>query len=139
MTTTSVRATYDQHVYGQSLIVNATEIAHWRRAAAEVLLRWGAHDQAVELVRLGVSELLSNVAKHVDHPRCYLRITRIGKRVTVQVFDRSRRLPRVDAEPDWEAESGRGLWMLREMAAAFGTELTERCDGKIVWFSCDLV
>ncbi|GAA2378645.1 ATP-binding protein [Streptomyces carpaticus] len=138
MTTTSARATYDEHVYGQSLIVNAVEIEHWRRAAADLLRHWGAPDETVELVRLGVSELLSNVARHVDHPRCYLRITRIGTTVTVQVFDRSRRLPRVVTEPDWQAESGRGLWMLREMATGFGSELTERCAGKIVWFSCDL-
>ncbi|GAA2039404.1 hypothetical protein GCM10009757_00380 [Streptomyces cheonanensis] len=100
---------------------------------------WGGSRDAVELVRLGVSELLSNVLRHVgDQPRCYLRIVLIGSEVTVQVFDRSVRIPVIGAAPDWDAEDGRGLWMLREMATRFGCERTRRGRGKIVWFSCDL-
>ncbi|MEV1008335.1 ATP-binding protein [Streptomyces sp. NPDC049881] len=138
MTTTSARVTYDDLIFGRSLIAHSAAIAHWRRTAAEVIRRWDASDSAVHLVQLGVTELLSNVARHVDDPRCYLRIARIGSKVEVQVFDRSRELPRFNEAPDCQAESGRGLQMVREMASGFGIELTDRRRGKIVWFSCDL-
>ncbi|MGW8848963.1 ATP-binding protein [Streptomyces xiamenensis] len=136
--TNTVRAMYAQSVYGQSLVADGRHIEWWRREAADVVGRWGASASAVELVRLGVSELLSNVIRHVAERRCYLRIVRIGGEVTVQVFDRSRQLPVIGDAPDWDAESGRGLWMLREMATRFGCEHTCHGDGKIVWFSCDL-
>ncbi|MFI9461693.1 ATP-binding protein [Streptomyces xiamenensis] len=134
----SVRVTNNQNVYGQSLVADGQHIEWWRREAADVVGMWGGSASAVELVRLGVSELLSNVIRHVAERRCYLRIVRIGGEVTVQVFDRSRKLPVIGEAPDWDTESGRGLWMLREMATRFGCEHTFHCDGKIVWFSCDL-
>ncbi len=137
--TSSVRAAYGQSVYGQSVMAHPIAIEHGRTMAGEVLRLWGGSGDTVELVRLGVSELLGNVAKHVENPRCYLRMARIGAEVTVQVFDRSVRLPVLGQEaPEWDAESGRGLWMLREMADGFGCERTLRCVGKIVWFRCTL-
>ncbi|MFB4195219.1 ATP-binding protein [Streptomyces carpaticus] len=137
--TSSVRAACDWGVFGQSLTADARGIEGWRAVAGDVVRGWGASPDAVELVRLGVSELISNVVRHVgDQPRCYLRIVLIGSEVTVQVFDRSVRIPVIGAAPDWDAEDGRGLWMLREMATRFGCERTRRGRGKIVWFSCDL-
>ncbi|MCU4745605.1 MULTISPECIES: ATP-binding protein [unclassified Streptomyces] len=136
--TSDVRVAYGQNVFGRSLVAEAEGVERWRREAAEVLRSWGASLEAVELVRLGVSELLSNVHRHVAVRRCYLRIVRIGSEVTVQVFDRSLNLPVVREEPDDESESGRGLWMLREMASGFGCERTEQRNGKIVWFRCEL-
>ncbi|MFE1358486.1 MULTISPECIES: ATP-binding protein [Streptomyces] len=134
-----VQVAYLNNVYGGSLIACAVEVERWRAASGSVALRWGGGRDTVELVRLGVSELLGNVAKHVENPRCYLRMARIGAEVTVQVFDRSVRLPVLGQEaPGWDAESGRGLWMLREMADGFGCERTLRCVGKIVWFRCAL-
>ncbi|WP_432744498.1 ATP-binding protein [Streptomyces sp. JH002] len=134
-----VQVGYRKNVYGCSLIACAVEVERWRAVAGEVARGWGGSRDAVDLVRLGVSELLGNVAKHVENPRCYLRMTRIGVEVTVQVFDRSVRLPVLGHRaPAWDAESGRGLWMLREMACAFGCERTVRCAGKIVWFRCAL-
>lgn len=134
----TVHMAHHQNVYGQSLMADGQNVESWRRRAADVVRGWGGSASAVELVRLGVSELLSNVIRHVAERRCYLRIVRIGGEVTVQVFDRSRKLPVIGEAPDWDTESGRGLWMLREMATRFGCEHTFHCDGKIVWFSCDL-
>lgn len=136
--TSGVRVACSQNVFGRSLVAEAEGVERWRREAAEVLRSWGASLEAVELVRLGVSELLSNVHRHVAVRRCYLRIVRIGSEVTVQVFDRSPNLPVVLEDPDGESECGRGLWMLREMASGFGCERTEQRDGKIVWFRCEL-
>ncbi|MGW3295029.1 ATP-binding protein [Streptomyces xiamenensis] len=134
-----VLVTYDANVYGQSLTACAVQVERWRTVAAEVVRGWGGGRDCVELVRLGVSELITNVARHVENPRCYLRMTRIELEVTVQLFDRSRQLPVLLGQaPDWDAEGGRGLWMLREMADDFGCERTHRCAGKIVWFRCTL-
>ncbi|GAA2050483.1 hypothetical protein GCM10009757_22460 [Streptomyces cheonanensis] len=136
--TNPVQVTYGMNVYGQSLTACAVEVGRWRAVAGEIAFAWGGDRDTVELVRLGVSELITNVARHVENPRCYLRMTRIGWAVTVQLFDRSRRLPVIPSVPDGEAEGGRGLWMLREMADGFGCERTLRCAGKIVWFRCVL-
>ncbi|MGW7294630.1 ATP-binding protein [Streptomyces xiamenensis] len=137
--TSSVGARYDWGVFGQSLTADPRGIEGWRAVAGDVVRHWGGSPDAVELVRLGVSELISNVVRHVgDRPRCYLRIVLIGSEVTVQVFDRSVRIPVIGTAPCWDAEDGRGLWMLREMATRFGCERTRRGRGKIVWFTCDL-
>ncbi|TNM24556.1 ATP-binding protein [Streptomyces sedi] len=123
------------------LTVSPQEIERWRAAIADALADWRASREAVELARLGVSELLANVAKHTASRRCGLRVMRVGADVVVQVFDESKQLP-VVRTPDWCSEDGRGLWLLREMADGFGympiplvTDTSYRL-GKVVWFSC---
>ena len=123
------------------LTVGPREIERWRSAIGSALGEWQASREAVELARLGVSELLANVAKHTVSRRCGLRVLRVGADVVVQVFDESRELP-VLRTPDWCSEDGRGLWLLREMADGFGympmpfVAGTSCRLGKVVWFSC---
>ncbi|MFD6691132.1 ATP-binding protein, partial [Streptomyces bacillaris] len=101
----------------------------------------GAAPQAVEVARLGVSELLSNVLKHVEGRWCCLTVCQSQLTVVVvQVLDRSPGVPSVRC-PAWDAESGRGLWLLREMADGFGCFRHVWDDGvvgKSVWFACRL-
>ncbi|WP_240796539.1 ATP-binding protein [Streptomyces sp. RFCAC02] len=104
----------------------------WRRTVSLVLRDWDASPDAVEVVRLGVSELLGNVARHVPDPWCRLRLVWRGGQVRVAVCDRSPVMPLI-REPDWHAESGRGLWLLRSVAREFGCEPGVR-GGKTVWF-----
>ncbi|MDT0269053.1 ATP-binding protein [Streptomyces sp. DSM 44915] len=126
---------------GWSLTASAAGIEHRRRQTAVLLQEWGATQRAVEMARLGVSELLSNVVKHAVSRRCSLRVSRIGADAVVQVFDQSKDLPVIE-RPDWMAEGGRGLWLLREMADGFGympkpyTSCSGLALGKVVWFSC---
>ena len=136
--TRPVDAAYD---VGWSLTVSEREIERWRRRVAGALGEWRASREAVELARLGVSELLANVGKHTGSRRCCLRVVRVGADVVVQVFDESKCLP-VLRTPDWCSEDGRGLWLLREMADGFGfmpvpwvTGASRRL-GKVVWFAC---
>lgn len=75
--------------------------------------------------------------KHVDSKRCCLTVTANGTEAIVRVYDRSPALPVID-EPAWDAESGRGLWMLREMAPRFGYEAGRPRRGKCIWFACVL-
>ncbi|MEV1008493.1 ATP-binding protein [Streptomyces sp. NPDC049881] len=122
-------------VYAWDIWACAQGIETWRRTVTLVLRSWGASDAAVEVTRLGVSELLSNVARHVDDPLCRLSVVLDGGRVRVLVEDRSPCVPKF-AEPTWNAESGRGLWMLRAMCQGFGCE--PRADRKTMWFAVDL-
>ncbi|UED84170.1 ATP-binding protein [Streptomyces profundus] len=123
------------------LTVSAHEIEEWRRTVAAALVDWRVSGEAVELARLGVTELLANVARHTASRRCGLRMVRVEEDLLVQVFDESRQLP-VLRRPDWCAEGGRGLWLLREMADGFGympmpfVAGTSCRLGKVVWFSC---
>lgn len=139
--TTPVCPLLDRHDQSWSLTARAEEIERWRRAVGSVLTSWDASRGAVELARLGVSELLANVVKHTADHRCCLRLLRVGVDVLVQVFDESKQLPVVRA-PDWCSEGGRGLWLLREMADGFGyMPMPFRAGasyrlGKVVWFSC---
>lgn len=134
----SVHKDQTQSTRAWTLTANPHEIQRWRQKVAETLRRWGASREAIDLACLGVSELLSNVIKHVDDPRCLLRVRRVGERVVVQLVDRSPTPPSFEA-PDWDSESGRGLWMLREMCAQFGWEkVPSQLGAKCVWFSCAL-
>jgi hypothetical protein len=126
-----------QYVYAWGLTVCAEDIGGWRSEVANVLRKFGAGQDAIGLARLGISELLSNVVKHVDDPRCYLMVRRVGIAVYLDLYDRSRDLPVIpEQSPAIDSSSGRGLWLLREMAAAIG--YTRYPTGKSVWFRCNL-
>ncbi|WP_173870457.1 ATP-binding protein [Streptomyces albus] len=87
------------------------------------------------MARLGVTELLSNVCKHVAEPQCQLVVAVEGEVLCVRLFDRSHETPRVTT-PNHLAESGRDLWLLRELAFDIGYTLTT--GGKWVWVHCAL-
>ncbi|MGK5533164.1 ATP-binding protein [Streptomyces sp. URMC 129] len=117
--------------------VREQEIQQWRRVVRGVLVGWGAPRESIELGCFGVSELLTNVLRHVPDPRCCLEVTSAGYQAVVSVFDRSSALPEV-REPEWGAESGRGLWLLREMAGELYFLAAESPWGKAVSFRCRL-
>lgn len=88
-----------------------------------------------DTVLLAVTELLSNVHRHAENPRCSLEIAKKGPSIYVTVSDRSP-TPPVVSRPDWIAETGRGLWLLRELADDFGC--TPVAWGKQVWIRVDM-
>ncbi|MBU7598566.1 ATP-binding protein [Streptomyces sp. P38-E01] len=120
-------------MYQWELRIRPEDLESWRRQVAHVVRELGGDYGAVAVARLGVSELLSNVCKHVGDRRCRLEVEREGAGVRVRLFDRSPQVPAVRV-PTWDAEEGRGLWLLREMADALGYTCTP--DGKWVWFRC---
>ncbi|WP_052852231.1 ATP-binding protein [Streptomyces avicenniae] len=91
--------------YAWDLFAEARGIETWRRTLALVLRAWGASDAAVDLARMGLSELLANVVRHVGDPHCRLSVLPDGGRVTVRVEDRSPFLP-VVVEPRWRVDGG---------------------------------
>jgi anti-sigma regulatory factor (Ser/Thr protein kinase) len=117
------------------LTARTWNIGLWRDQAAAAVAAFGGDEVAVSLARLGSSELLSNVIKHVQDTRCQLAVEPAGDYFYVKVRDRSLQVPAVTV-PEWDAESGRGLWLLREMTDAIG--YTCFPEGKLVWFRCRL-
>jgi serine/threonine-protein kinase RsbW len=112
------------------LTARREDLTHFRRLAALAMREWGQPADVTEVVLHGVTELLANVARHVPDPRCTLHLALLDDGVRVTVYDRSPALPEITL-PDWTAEEGRGLWLLREMADDLGYEPTE--EGKRVW------
>ncbi|GAA2060283.1 ATP-binding protein [Streptomyces carpaticus] len=116
--------------YSWLLTARRSDLAHFRRLAKLAMREWDQDDAVTEVVLHGVTELLANVARHVPDPRCRLELFLEEDAVRVTVTDSSAALPRITL-PDWSAEEGRGLWLLREMADGIGFEPT--ADGKRVW------
>lgn len=116
--------------YSWLLTARRSDLAHFRRLAKLAMREWQQEDAVTEVVLHGVTELLSNVARHVPDPRCRLELFLEDGAVRVTVLDSSPVLPRITL-PDWTAEEGRGLWLLREMADSIGFEPTP--EGKRVW------
>lgn len=124
-----VMAGADTTQYRQQLTAHPEALAGIRRVVSECLHRWG-FGQLAEAATLCVHELLANVDKHTDSPECVLTLQRRATGVRVVVSDTSIAMPKV-REPDWIAESGRGLVVLTKVADAWGTVL--RPGGKDVW------
>ncbi|UGY91155.1 ATP-binding protein [Streptomyces gobiensis] len=124
----------EQLAYAWQLMVKLGDLAHYRRLAKAAMREWGQPSEVTETVLHGVTELLSNVARHTDDPLCILEITKSGPSIYVTVYDRSPDMPIVTL-PEWSAESGRGLWLLREIAADFG--YAPDPGGKRVWVRVD--
>ncbi len=120
----------EEYTQSWNLVVRARAIGRWRNEAAVVVKELGGDRDAVGLARLAVSELLSNVVKHVGDPRCELRVECAAGFVRLQVRDRSMAVPAITV-PDWAAESGRGLWLLQTVAPNWGYICFP--GGKSVW------
>lgn len=124
----------DQRRLMWDVVAQPEEIPRLRREVAAVVEAWGVARGAEDVVRLGVSELLTNVAAHVADPRCRLEVRRVGTAVCVFVHDRSAEPPRPGSACSLLATAGRGLCLLDAMADAFGWTPTD--EGKSVWFFC---
>ncbi|MER6618438.1 ATP-binding protein [Streptomyces xantholiticus] len=110
------------------------EVAGLRRIMRLHLETWGLHE-VVETAKLCLSELVSNVIKHVGSGTpTRLMLSMRGTRLRIEVQDPdARALPTLLA-PDWEAEGGRGVALLDSIADSWGVVLRENC--KITW--CEL-
>lgn len=130
MTLASQEADPHRLCHSWSLTVRREDLARFRRLASAAMREWRQPPRVAEVVLHGVTELLSNVARHVPDPRCVLTLELTADAAEVAVEDRSPVLPRITL-PDWTAEAGRGLWLLREMSDGLGYAPTP--EGKRVW------
>lgn len=87
----------------------------------------------VDTVLLLVSEVVSNAVRHAGTP-FDLTLQLDGPNVTITVFDASLE-PALVKEPTADATSGRGMYIVEQLADRWGMERTAD-GGKAVWFSC---
>ena len=86
----------------------------------------------VDRAVLAASELVTNAVVHTKGP-LRLRLALRGERLLLAVADQSPRLLRLAAGPgDPEAEGGRGLAVVEQLAVAWGVHHPPE-GGKIIW------
>ncbi|MBW1596033.1 SpoIIE family protein phosphatase [Streptomyces sp. JJ38] len=99
-----------------------------RALVREQLARWGAPG-VTDTAELLVSELVTNAVRHARTARVELRLVRTDA-LLCEVFDEDPAPPRL-LGPEPEADAGRGLHVVGQLAGRWGTSPTAR--GKTVW------
>ena len=90
-------------------------------------------DGAGAIAELLISELVSNVVRHVGSAMT-VRLSRCGSVMRVEVDDESHDVP-VIVHPGEASQSGRGLLLVDALATDWGSFAREA--GKTVWFVLD--
>lgn len=102
-----------------------------RRVVGARLREWG-HAELVDAAVVCVTEILANVHRHVDSPECQVSLRPLPEGgVQLSVDDGSPTHPIWHTEPDWEAETGRGMYLIASVADLYGVTPGET--GKRVW------
>ncbi|MCX4558302.1 ATP-binding protein [Streptomyces phaeochromogenes] len=108
----------------------SAEVCLLRRAASAQLNLWGMREAAEE-AELLVTELATNVIKHVGEGASATLILELqSERLRVEVHDKSHVVPSLGSA-SCDEECGRGLHLLAALAADWGTVLSAA--GKAVW------
>ncbi len=114
-----------------------SRIGQVRRIVSAQLRYWHL-DSLTERASLGVTELLTNVHRHVRPDKtCTVRLELLLDRLTVSVHDHDPRLPVLgdaDALADSLATCGRGLAMIAALSESWGAR-PDGDSGKVVWFT----
>ncbi|MBW3669735.1 MAG: ATP-binding protein [Actinobacteria bacterium] len=101
-----------------------------RRFVTSVLHSWRMSELTGGDAELLTSEVCSNAVRHAESD--FTVVVRYdGFRVRVEVGDGSRALPQ-PRESTVDDESGRGLFLVEQLASAWGVSRT--VEGKRVWF-----
>ncbi len=79
---------------------------------------------------LVLSELVGNAVRYGDGESVRVALHRDGTTLRIAVDDGSEQLP-VLKQVDWDAEGGRGLFIVDALSHRWGTDL--RASGKTVW------
>lgn len=103
-----------------------------RAAAMEQLSRWGL-DESAFATELLLSELVTNAVRYGSEP---IRVRLIhGRSLICEVHDGSSTAPRMRTAATTD-EGGRGLFLVAQLAQAWGTRYTT--SGKVIWAECTL-
>ncbi len=93
------------------------------------LKRWGLED-LIDASELLVSELVTNAIRYASSGEIMLRLVLEPDTLVCEVHDSSPALPRV-LQVDKDAENGRGLHVVSQLAGRWGARRT--LAGKVVW------
>jgi anti-sigma regulatory factor (Ser/Thr protein kinase) len=103
-----------------------------RRVTSRAAELWRLDRELTETALLLVSELATNAIQHGAPPvRLSLRLN--ADRLRVEVTDSSPTLPRV-GQPGPDQVGGRGLPLVQQLAACWGSQVSRSRLGKTVWF-----
>ncbi|MBD0837336.1 ATP-binding protein [Streptomyces sp. TRM68416] len=116
------------------LTVGEHSARHIRRIVRSLLDSWEL-PELYDAAALGVTELVSNVVRHVPDRRCRVLVLRQGAGVRVEVADGVDQPPLLGLGLAAEAEGGRGLVLLDAVASKWGVDRRSG-GGKTVWFEC---
>jgi anti-sigma regulatory factor (Ser/Thr protein kinase) len=112
-----------------------TSVATARHFAEDAAQTFHPTGEAMERVRLLVSELATNVVRHAHTP---MRLTVTGgdsRRVRVEVRDDEPQPPYAGRHPALMDTGGRGIFLVEALASCWGVNGNEK--GKTVWFELD--
>lgn len=107
-----------------------------RDTVRDRLLAWKLPgDTCCDAVLL-VSELTTNAVRHAGggHVLCGLMLTGDGRRLRIELHDEGStpvRRPEHPAGPG--GESGRGLFLVQQLADSWGSARSTRAEGNVVW------
>lgn len=107
-----------------------TAVPEVRHALRELLGSWG-EPGAGDVAELLTSELVTNALVHTGQG-AVVTATVVPEQLRVEVRDFEPGLDRPPVPPADDGTSGRGLFLVRELADSWGVE--EQGTGKVVWF-----
>lgn len=105
------------------------------RGALADVLRGEPDTDACDTAALLLTELVTNAARHVGGVM-HLELGVDRDTVRVAVLDDSSARPCAAALPDWDSESGRGLFLVEALSDRWGSDALP--EGKRVWFELDV-
>lgn len=109
------------------------EVRTARRLVAEAGERWDLGEEVVEVLRLVVSEVVTNAVNAVPGGLIEVRVERREGCVVLEVWDEGEVMAGGEVRmPEGEVESGRGLAMVGVLAARWGVEAEPDGRGKRV-------
>lgn len=118
-----------------SLPREPSTVAAGRRRVRELLASWGTplDEDTRFTLDLVTSELLGNAVRHATGPAVTVGVPAdpLHNRAVIEVYDSSPGLPALPGHPDEDAESGRGLLIVTQLALAHG--VVRKRGGKWVW------
>ncbi|MFI5803356.1 ATP-binding protein [Streptomyces sp. NPDC051561] len=117
------------HEHREPLVVGPRSLSLMRRTVAGLVRNWGWGEVA-DKATMCVAEMLSNVHQHVESGDCVLTLQSTSSSIRIVLSDSSPELP-VVSDPDWDSESGRGMFLLSKTADAWGADPKD--SGKDVW------
>lgn len=129
----------DTSVDGQVGLRLPADLTSPKRARAYVREVWpDLHDDVLSDVELIVTELVSNAVKH-GAPDIELRLRRQPFAVDVGVLDHGPGMPPAEVGPaELTADSGRGMFLVSNLASRWGVEPLADRVGKTVWASLEV-
>ncbi|MEV2252040.1 ATP-binding protein [Streptomyces sp. NPDC050147] len=118
-----------------SLTLGEHSARHLRFIVRAYLGSWGMGELR-DCAELALTELVTNVVRHVPDRHCELLILRRPQGLRVEVADRCPKLPRQGGDEEL-AEGGRGLLIVAAVTDRWGYDPRPDGPGKTAWFECD--